>query len=79
MENWTLHAAKTYVISELEAAEQRSYRRCAICGMPEKSGLKSGGTGDRGLNIADWCKAHMPVSCQWLTVTRSRPKAGGNS
>ena len=22
MENWTLHAAKTYVISELEAAEQ---------------------------------------------------------
>ena len=67
MENWTLHAAKTYVISELEAAEQselqalRHLRNAGEEWIRIKEEL-----GDRGLNIADWCKAHMPVSCQWL-------------
>ena len=54
-------------IDELGAAEQselQALRRLRNAG-EEWIRIKEE-LGDRGLNIADWCKAHMPVSRQWL-------------
>jgi hypothetical protein len=67
VKNWTLRAARSYVISELQAAEQselqalRHLRNAGEEWIHIKEEL-----GERGLNLSDWCKAHMPVSRQWL-------------
>ena len=80
MDNRTLRAAKTYVISELRAAEQSELQALRHLRNAGEEWIKiKEELGDRGLNISDWCKTHMPVSRQWLDVTRSLPKAGGNS
>ena len=67
MKNWTLRAARSYVIGELEAAEHselQALRHLRNAG-EEWINIKEE-LGERGLNISDWCKAHMPVSRQWL-------------
>ena len=80
MGNWTLRTAKTYVIKELQAAEQSELQALRHLRNAGEGWIKiKEELGDRGLNIADWCKEHMPVSRQWQTVTRSWPKAGENS
>jgi DNA modification methylase len=67
VKNWTLRAARSYVISELQAAEHselQALRHLRNAG-EEWINIKEE-LGERGLNISDWCKAHMPVSRQWL-------------
>ena len=67
MHNWTLRAAKTYVINELRAAEQSELQALRHLRNAGEEWIKiKQELGDRGLNIADWCKTHMPVSRQWL-------------
>ena len=64
----TLRAARVNVINELRAAEQKrelqALRHLRSVG-EEWIKIKEE-LGDRGLNISDWCKTHMPVSWQWL-------------
>ena len=55
------------MISELQAAEHselQALRHLRNAG-EEWINIKEE-LGERGLNISDWCKAHMPVSRQWL-------------
>ena len=67
MGNWTLRTAKTYVIKELQAAEQSELQALRHLRNAGEGWIKiKEELGDRGLNIADWCKEHMPVSRQWL-------------
>ena len=62
MHNWTLRAAKTYVINELRAAEQSELQALRHLRNAGEEWIKiKQELGDRGLNIADWCKTHMPV------------------
>ena len=67
MENWSLRAAKVLVIRELAAAEQsemdalRHLRNAGEEWINIKAAL-----GERGINIAEWCRTNMPVTRQWL-------------
>ena len=40
--------------------------------------IKAGLERAAGWNVADWCKAHMQVSRQWLDRHAGLAKAGGN-
>ena len=67
MKKWTLRSAKIYLIRELHAAEQselQALRHLRNAGQ-EWINIKQA-LGDRGENIATWCKTHMPISRQWL-------------
>ena len=67
VKNWTLRAAKTYVISELQAAEHSELQALRHLRNAGEEWIKiKEELGERGLNISDWCKEHMPVSRQWL-------------
>ena len=67
MRNWSLRSARALIIRELAAAQQsemqalRHLRNAGEEWLHVKVEL-----GERGLNIADWCKANMPISRQWL-------------
>ena len=63
----TLRSAKSYLIRELQAAEQselEALRHLRNAGQ-EWINIKQA-LGGRGENIATWCKTHMPISRQWL-------------
>ncbi len=67
MERRTLRSAKSYLIRELQAAEQselQALRHLRNAGQ-EWTNIKQA-LGDRGENIAAWCQANMPISRQWL-------------
>ena len=67
MRNWSLRSARASIIRELAAARQnemqtlRHLRNAGEEWLNVKAEL-----GERGINIADWCKRNMPVSRQWL-------------
>jgi DNA modification methylase len=67
MKNWSLQSAKALVIRELAAAEEsemdalRHLRNVGEEWINIKDAL-----GERGINIAEWCRANMPVTRQWL-------------
>jgi DNA modification methylase len=67
MNNWSLRSAKALVIRELsaaEASEMQALRHLRNAG-EEWIAIKAE-LGERGINIGDWCKTHMPVTRQWL-------------
>lgn len=65
--NWSLRSAKALIIRELAAAEQtelQALRHLRNVG-EEWIAIKEE-LGERGVNIADWCRDNMPISRQWL-------------
>src|SRR6516164_1740054 len=67
MENWSLRSAKALILRELAAAEQsemQALRHLRNVG-EEWINIKTE-LGERRINIAHWCKEHMPVTRQWL-------------
>jgi DNA modification methylase len=67
VQNWSLRSAKARVIRELAAADQsemQTFRHLRDAG-EEWLNIKAE-LGERGMNIADWCAANMPVTRQWL-------------
>jgi DNA modification methylase len=65
--NWSLRSAKALIIRELAAAEQseiQALRHLRNVG-EEWINIKAE-LGERGVNIAEWCRKNMPVTRQWL-------------
>jgi DNA modification methylase len=67
LKNWSSRSTKVSIIRELAAAEQnemqalRHLRNAGEEWLNVKAEL-----GERGINIAEWCKKNMPISRQWL-------------
>ena len=67
VKNWSLRSGKAMIIGELAAAERSEMQalRHARNAGEEWINVKAE-LGERGINIAEWCRQNMPVSRQWL-------------